>query len=458
MSRMNLVGKPMISALLLLGLCVAGCSRSGGDAEPVPENEPAASVPAARIEPATAMQPATPAIPGTPMIPAMPVDSQAPTVVEESTGESTAATHEQAAVIKISSDEGKTLTLHTFCLDHQGNILAGVSTDQGRIQKLDPDGNLLSTWTLTVQPEAVAVGPDGGIYVAGNGKMLKLDPETGSVIHEAAAPNAAEALANADQVREQMRKQLEQQRASQARFVEQYEQQIETLTSKGEENLTEVEKRTLEALQNLVKQIQQPQSTDIDDAQLNSMIQSKLVASSLSVAGQDVFLATRAMEGYGFDVWRTDDQFENAKRIVSGLRGCCGQMDVQANENGVYVAENARHRVCLYDREGEMLNEWGSRARTGIEGFGGCCNPMNVAFGANSDVYTAESTTGRVKRYSPTGELLGLIGSVEIVPGCKKVSIAVSPDGSRVYMLDITRTHIVMMKTVAGGVQVASTD
>jgi sugar lactone lactonase YvrE len=392
------------------------------------------------------------------MIPAMPVDSQAPTVAQESPGQPTAATHKQAAVIKISSEEGQAPTLHTFCLDHQGNILAGVSTDQGQIQKLDPDGNLLTTWTLTVRPEAIAVGPNGGIYAAGNGKLLKLDPETGSVVQEADAPNAADALANADQVREQMRKQLEQQRASQARFVEQYEQQIEKLTADGEEDLTAGQKRTLEALRNVVKQIRQPQADDVDDAQLNSMIQAKLAASSLSVAGQDVFLATRALEGYGFDVWRTDDRFENAKKIVTGLRGCCGQMDVQANENGVYVAENARHRVCLYDREGEMLREWGSRARTGIEGFGGCCNPMNVAFGANNDVYTAESTTGRVKRHSPAGELLGLVGSVEIVPGCKKVSIAVSPDGSRVYMLDITRTHIVMMKTTAEGVQVASAD
>ena len=30
-------------------------------------------------------------------------------------------------------------------------------------------------------------------------------------------------------------------------------------------------------------------------------------------------------------------------------------------------------------------------------------------------------------------------------PGCKNVSIAVSSDGSRVYMLDITRNHLVRM-------------
>ena len=38
-----------------------------------------------------------------------------------------------------------------------------------------------------------------------------------------------------------------------------------------------------------------------------------------------------------------------------------------------------------------------------------------------------------------------MIGTVKIVPGCKNVAIGVSPDGNRVYMLDVTRKHIVLM-------------
>jgi sugar lactone lactonase YvrE len=76
---------------------------------------------------------------------------------------------------------------------------------------------------------------------------------------------------------------------------------------------------------------------------------------------------------------------------------------------------------------------------------------MNVAFGPEGAVYTAEDNTGRIKRYSPQGKLLGLVGSVELVPGCKNCSIAVSSDGSRVYMLDITRGHIVRMEPYQPG-------
>jgi sugar lactone lactonase YvrE len=167
--------------------------------------------------------------------------------------------------------------------------------------------------------------------------------------------------------------------------------------------------------------------------------------SSISATDDEVYLATRMAVGYGFQIWKTDNQLENAKSVVTELRGCCGQMDVKANANGVYVAENSRHRVCRYDREGTLITAWGEGARNGLEGFGSCCNPMNVAFGPDDVVYTAEDNTGRIKRYSPDGKLLSWVGNVDLVPGCKNCSIAVNHDGTQVYMLDITRNHIVRM-------------
>ena len=70
---------------------------------------------------------------------------------------------------------------------------------------------------------------------------------------------------------------------------------------------------------------------------------------------------------------------------------------------------------------------------------------MNVAFGDDGSVYTAESGIGRIKRFSADGSFIELVGQVELVPGCKKVAISVSPKGDQVYMLDITRGHIVVM-------------
>lgn len=181
----------------------------------------------------------------------------------------------------------------------------------------------------------------------------------------------------------------------------------------------------------------------------------KMKVASISEADGEVFIATGASKGYGFSVWRMNRRFESGEQIVDKLSGCCGQMDVQACDGGIYVAENSRHKVRCFDRQGEEVRSWGSSAREGLTGFGSCCNPMNVAFGPERSVYTAESGTGRIKQYSPDGKLLGLVGKADLVPGCKKVSIAVGPAGDRVYMLDITRNHVVMLERISEEEQVA---
>jgi hypothetical protein len=182
------------------------------------------------------------------------------------------------------------------------------------------------------------------------------------------------------------------------------------------------------------------------ESQLKLQMDRKMRVSSISADSKHVYVATYAIEGYGFNVWQLDRDFKNGKVIVDNLRGCCGQMDVQVNDDGIFVAENSRHRVACFDAKGELKTAWGKRDRTGADGFTSCCNPMNVCFNKRGDVYTAESSSGRIKRFSADGQLKDFVGDVKLVPGCKNVSIAVSPDGDRVYMLDITRNHIVLMK------------
>jgi hypothetical protein len=167
---------------------------------------------------------------------------------------------------------------------------------------------------------------------------------------------------------------------------------------------------------------------------------------SIAVTGDDVFVCCPATAGTGFDIWRTDRDFGTAKKIVTGLRGCCGNMYIQAHDGNVWVAENARKRVIGYDREGNQLAAWGSSDRKAIDGFGGCCNPMCIRIGPDGVVYTAESNLGHIKRFSPDGKFLGLVGTVKIVPGCKHVPIGIAANGHRVYMLDLTRSHVIVME------------
>lgn len=411
------------------------------------------------------------------------------------------ATHKQTRLIQVlPKNDEKGRRLNCFCLDKNDKILAAISDSPGAIQVLDPDGELMGTWSLEINPEAINIGPDGNVLVAGGGKLLRLDPE-GSVLEEKDAPHVAMLKRDMQAVREQVIRRNKRMVASMQGRLDTMTRQLRALKNVSEEqeqellllqaaidktadkregDLTDAERTQVKLRRELVSAIHETMEAGISEEnrqqiermeeqlpfyrkyiadaggeapteeqieqQVGAMVLRKSQVASISASGDEVFVATYATKGYGFDVWRMNNEFEEAEKIVTGLRGCCGQMDVQANAAGVFVAENSRHRVCHYDREGELVNKWGKRARKGVVGFGSCCNPMNVAFGKDGSIYAAESGSGRIKRYAADGELLQLVGSVELVPGCKKVSIAISDDGQQVYMLDITRNHIIVME------------
>jgi len=362
------------------------------------------------------------------------------------------ATHEQTALIKVVNDRDETLQVNTFCLDAQGHILAGCGNGPGEVRIYDEDGRYLETWETTIKPEAINVDPNGTILIAGSGKLQRYN-DKGLMISEAAAPHLAGSEDAIAKLRESVVKQMTDRTAVYERQIGIYEKQIETLKAKEEPTKVDEQRiaayeRTIKSFKETIERLggQKEPSEEQIDAMVKAQLASKTKVASISTDGKSVYVATPAMVGYGFDVWKVDNEFANPESIVTGLRGCCGQMDVQASTNGIYVAENSRHRVVCFDGKGEEVRNWGKRDREGIEGFTSCCNPMNLCFGKTGDVYTAESNTGRIKQFSADGELIAYVGDVKLVPGCKKVSIAVSADSDRVYMLDITRNHIVMMK------------
>lgn len=145
---------------------------------------------------------------------------------------------------------------------------------------------------------------------------------------------------------------------------------------------------------------------------------------------------------------RFDRDFGGATVIAKGLRGCCQRLDLITKGEVLYVAENTRHRVVMYDRTGKVLGTWGQRDRKGLEGFGSCCNPMNLCFGTDGSLYTSESGLGRIKRYTPEGKFLELVGYVGVArftragglaASCANMAFAVGRDASRVYVLDVKK-------------------
>jgi len=182
------------------------------------------------------------------------------------------------------------------------------------------------------------------------------------------------------------------------------------------------------------------------DQVLNELSGRLKITNALAVSDKDVFIASGVLKGYGYAVWRTSHDFEGAEEIVTGLSGCCGQMDIRCSDGCVFVAENSRKRVLQYDRDGKKLAQWGEGDRNGAVGakFGGCCNPMNLCFGSGGEVLTAESE-GFIKRFTKEGSFLGIVGQAKVSGGCKNVAIGVSPDGEKAYFFDLQGSRIVIL-------------
>jgi hypothetical protein len=120
-------------------------------------------------------------------------------------------------------------------------------------------------------------------------------------------------------------------------------------------------------------------------------------------------------------------------------------MDLIAGGGRIFTAENTKFEVGVYDLEGKKLTSFGQRFKEGNQGFGSCCNPMNVLRYENGDLLTAESSIGTLKRFNADGKLLGVIGRARIGEGCKHVAIGFDPQRERYYVQYQDRNHICVL-------------
>jgi hypothetical protein len=311
----------------------------------------------------------------------------------------------EVALIQVGNGRAAGL-LKNFCLDAQGNVLAcyagsgasGNAESGPGIRVYSPEGKFIKTMPLDIKPGAICVVKDGSIFVAGDGKLLKLDAD-GKVLASALSP-----VANAAVV---ITKEME------ASFA-----QNAQLTKRP---VDEVRKQTVSYLENRRNEV-----------------------NGLAASDQDVFMTVGAPGDYTFQVYRFDHALENPKLVVEKLRGCCATMDVQAHGDKLFVAHNARHKVEVRDRDGAELSTFGTKGAVKASDFGGCCEPKCLRVLPGGDVLTAESGPPTcIKRFSSTGEFIEVIAVVEGAKGdCVRVTVAASPDGSRYYMLDTTKDGI----------------
>ena len=388
------------------------------------------------------------------------------------------STHKQIGDIKIRGERSGH-QLQSFAVNADGHIFAVVGpsrpngnvklegkNNSSEIRVFDGDGKDLRQWTVDFAVQSISIAPNGLIYVSGNGKIAKFDAE-GKELAKADVPHVTKLLKDSDKLREEAEAQLEEEKEQYAEQLKQMTEQVdaqkkllaehkEKLEAKPEEERTAAAKRQIRTLEMTVKNLEtnnkslmtfykQRGERKIDDV-INDLTSRLKITNALTVSDKDVFIASGVMKGYGYAIWRTSLDFEGAEQIVSGLSGCCGQMDIRCCEDGVFVAENSRKRVVQYDREGKQVRYWGEGDRNGGAGakFGGCCNPMNLCFGSNGEVLTAESE-GYIKRFTKEGSFLGVVGQAKVSGGCKNVTINLSPNGEKAYFFDLQGSRIVIL-------------
>lgn len=87
-------------------------------------------------------------------------------------------------------------------------------------------------------------------------------------------------------------------------------------------------------------------------------------------------------------------------------------LDVAAAGGAVWVSNPGMHDLELYGPDGKLKRAWG-KASFAADGFSGCCNPTDIALLPNGKFVTSEKGIPRVKVYSAAGKFEGVVAGFE---------------------------------------------
>ena len=76
------------------------------------------------------------------------------------------------------------------------------------------------------------------------------------------------------------------------------------------------------------------------------------------------------------------------------------------------VVNPGLRRIEAYTFDGDFEFSWGKSSMS-VEGFCGCCNPINIAVLGDDSFVTSEKGLGRIKLYDPEGAFVGVVAGPE---------------------------------------------
>ncbi len=150
------------------------------------------------------------------------------------------------------------------------------------------------------------------------------------------------------------------------------------------------------------------------------------VLTSIAVSGDNIFVAdagNRLVARYNKkgELLKVIGQ-KDKQRNIPGFSIPSPYFDLAIADDGLLrVVNPGRHKIEAYTFNGDLEFSWGDYS-SGVEGFCGCCNPVNFAMTSEGQFVTCEKGLVRVKVYDEDGKYIGLVaGPEQLVPTEKAV-------------------------------------
>ncbi len=188
---------------------------------------------------------------------------------------------------------------------------------------------------------------------------------------------------------------------------------------------------------------------------------SNAVITSIAIGAEDVFVAdagNRVVIRYDLggnivaEIGKKDES-----RNIPGFVVPSSYFDLAIADDGLLrVANPGAHAIEAYTFDGDFEFFWG-KTSSGIEGFCGCCNPVNFAMLSDGSFITSEKGLTRVKEYDMDGNFVGVVAATKQLIDSEKARVCETPSQCQTGGFDVavdSRDRVYVLDTISNAVRV----
>jgi len=182
-------------------------------------------------------------------------------------------------------------------------------------------------------------------------------------------------------------------------------------------------------------------TTDGADEQAFQDLGERARLTSVSIAGDRIFTADCGNRTVWSFSWEGEMLGQYAGPDASGFIIPSPYFDVAAADGNLWVVDPGRQTLMLLTPDFERISSWG-KSGMDLEGFPGCCNPSHIASTPTGQVVTSEKGLARIKVYGTDGRLVSVVATPAQFTGSHgPFDVAVDRAG-RVLVLDPSRKMV----------------